>query len=486
MLFRKNETQDSLERIDKRNQELQVIEMKAQLEGLKHYISEKEGSFKGLEREISDFCRKFLDQEFAISQIGGSENNILTMDTVELINFTGRKLEELMKESDKKIKLTVNELIKKNNEVEQLQRQIFFLQGKDADKEMKERVLNGVEKETVLESVPEVVATPQKEEPKPMAGEPQINKEVRSEILNSIKNSFESIIKKPIEETPSKEELPSKIIEIKDSDIKDSVDLNITSKLQKKKVIGHLVDLSKIMESMPQIHWQILEAIGVKGLSEKSDIVDYLKEKNLSIKESSLELKVGSALGEMRVSDAVLLHKINTGVRTFYAYSLTDTGKRIFKESGKFSEEPVLSEVEILQKDHTSAYHGYGIKDSAEILKELGYKDVTISKNENKVELPNGDIYIPDIKGRSPLTGEFEYFEYELGHHKQTDFDRKCAKMRLASNVLYFIVPDVTKRSRVKNQLDDWRFSAGERAKDVEIKLTTTRNLKKNMWDTDF
>lgn len=487
MLFKKEETSSAFQSIDRKNKELQMIEIKAQLDGLKQYIAEKEAKYKTVEKEIEGFCRKFLDQEFAISQIGGSEDNILQMNTLQLVDFTEKKLEQMLRESDKRITLTVNELIRKNQEIEHLQRQIFLLKQNSgtgagiAIQETEEEESEEKDKNTKKTSV-SISEVPVTED------DTKIKKALKSELLNSVRNSFESVIKKPVDETPAKEEMPVKVIEINDKDIRDKIDLKPPVDLsnKNKKVIGHLVDLNRIMKSMPEIHWQILEAIGTKGLSEKDEITDYLSDKNPNIKETSLSLKVGTALGEMRVSDAVKLHKINTGTRTFYAYSLTDTGKRIYVESGRFSQEPVLSEVEILEKDHTTAYHGYGIKDSADILGTLGYTEITTGRKENTVELPNGDIYIPDIKAKSPFTGEYEYFEYELGHHKQSDFDRKCTKMRLASKTIHFIVPDITKRARVKNQIDDWRFNAGERAKGVEIKITTTRNLKKGMWDTDF
>lgn len=488
MGFRKDKTEFTLQDIDKRNRDLQLVEMRAQLEGLKQYISEKEGNHKVLEKRVEAFCREFLDQEFAISQIGGSDNNILNMDTTELLSFTGQKLGELMDDSDRRITLTVNELLKRNKEVEHLQRQIFLLQKEDDDKNPLATFRQDMEIEELLpkediESVKEPIDIG-----RPPESSINLKSSIKNEILNSVRNSFESVVKKPIEETPKKEELPVKIIEVNDVDIQDKVlkpKLNIPNK-KEDKVIGHLIDLNKIMNTMPEIHWQILESIGQQGLSEKDDIANYLTDKNSNIKPTSLALKVGTALGEMRVSDAVKLHKINTGSRTFYAYSLTEMGKRMYCESGRFEGVPVMSEVETLERDHTSAFHGYGIKDSAEILKELGYTEITTGRKENTVELQNGDIYIPDIKARNSFTGEFEYFEYELGHHKQSDFDKKCTKMRLASKVLYFIVPDITKRTRVKNQIDDWRFKMGDKVKDVDVKITTTRNLKKGMWDTDF
>lgn len=487
MFFKKEEAENAFQSIEKRNRDLQLLELKAQLDGLKQYINEKEGKHKTLEKQVESFCREFLDQEFAISQIGGAENNILNMNVSELINFTGKKLGDLIKESDKKITFTVNELIKKNQEVEHLQRQIFLLKKDGVDLgsfQTEDTVTKSLEKE-----IPEKNEIKTKDISMPPQADINMGKVINNEILASVRNSFETIIKKSIEDTPQKEEVPVKVIEIDDKDLASKVNLKTSLNIGQKKedkVIGHLVDLNKIMNTMPEIHWQILEAIGEKGLSEKDDIINYLIEKNSTLKANSLSVKVGAALGEMRVSDAIKLHKINTGSRTFYAYSLTDTGRRMFIESGKFKEAPVLSEVEILERDHNSAYHGYGIKDSSEIIKELGYTEVTTGRKENTVQLPNGDDYIPDIKARSPFTGEFEYFEYELGHHKQSDFDRKCTKMRLASKTLHFIVPDITKRTRVKNQIDDWRFKAGDRAKDVEIKITTTRNLKKGMWDTDF
>lgn len=517
MLFRKDDASASLKSVKEKNMELKMVEMKGQLEGLKNYIDEKEKNYKKLESHIREFCQNLLEKEFALSQIGGGSGNILNMGVFELLDFTNIKLENMISESDNKLTLTVSTLIEKKKAIEDLERQIHLM-GKDRGDDSKirseievlekkledtknyvvEEEENPLKNNTAVKNSIKSSVLEKKEENKPNqnpkedkiknTNEPQSGgKKIKSDVLKSLISSFEKVVEKPIKETPTEDELPSRVIEVKDEDLREKFlnkRRNIPHK-NNKKVINHLVDLNKIMNSMPDIHWQIIEAIGVKGLSERDDIVKYLLKK-LDIKENSLSVKTGNALGEMRVSDIVRLSKINTGCRTFYAYSLTDTGKRVFIESGRFEGEPVLCEVQLLEKDHSSAYHGYGIKDSAQILRDLGYTDVTITRKENTRELDNGDTFVPDIVGNSPLTGEEEYFEYELGHHKQSDFDRKCTKMRLATKTLYFIVPDVVKRDRVKNQIDDWRFNMGKRAEDVDIKITTTRNLKKGKWDTDF
>ena len=479
--------------------ELQVIQLKAQIEGIKEYVIDNDKKNGSIKKAVNTFCRTLFQREFALAQIGGENEEFLKMDIPELLDFTAQKIIEQKKEQKEKMISIIDEKEEKNKIIEDLKNQITqFLSSKDLSKK---EIL-----EIVLDK--KISKTEEKYSNKPLEEKREITKEEPKSIIEvkQGKNIAENI-----SSYPKKEDVPITVIEIKDEDLIDKSENKKETEVTRKRSdnqltsngikdenkkeinipkikegsIAHIIDLKPIIDGMADIHWRILEAIGVRGFSEKSDIVNFLTEYYKDIEISSLEQKTESALNEIKMSGVILREKVNTGWRTFYVYSLSDTGKRIFNESKKFKEKPVLCERDILIKQHSTIYHGYGIKDSANILLELGYKNVIYKGNENKIELPNGDLYIPDITANDPITGEKKYFEYELVHHKQSDFEIKCNKMRKVTNELFFIVPDINKRRRLLLQIDDWRFKMGDKIKNVKISVTTTRNLKKDMWETD-
>lgn len=484
-LFERTTNENTIK--DSKSLELQILELKAYVEGMKEYVQNSEHKNLHLGKAVTSFCRELLQREFALSQIGGSEENILDMDIPQLLDFTARKIMTQKTEQNKKILVTINENDEKERIIEDLENQITqILANKDlSTQEITELLLTRRDKDKVTDKYDESKGPINKENPQVVINNPLLgeNKPIKKEGNNVLAN---------IENTPKKEATSVTVIEIKDEDILGKKDLKKKEKVNSNKSkdklqepISHIIDLSQIINNMAEIHWKLIESIGVEGLSEKSDMVVFLSKYYVDIEIISLEQKVEMALNEMKISNVIIREKVNTGWRTFFVYSLSELGRRIFNECKKFEGEPILCERDLLVKMHSTSAHGYGIKDCANMLIELGYKDVTYDNKNNKIELPNGDIYVPDILAKDPVTGQKECFEYELVHHKQSDFDRKCNKMRKLTNHLHFIVPDIKRRSRLLLQVEDWRFNMKDKVKNVKVSVTTTRNLKKNMWDTE-
>lgn len=469
--------------------ELRNMELKAQLEGLKNYANESEKNNTQLKLYVTNFCRSLLEREFALSQIGGNDENILQMDIPQLLSFTAKKIIDRRNEQNNQMLDIITEAKTKENIIEDLKNQItIFLSNKNlSSKEILEIVMDKkISKTEEKYSMEEAPSTQEK------------IKDDKNTLTTIIDNPMVNRIKEPKKESniipisvsTEKQQSPVKIIEIKDEDLIEKKNLKRQDKVNdnssEDKIIAHVIDLSQIMKNMAEINWDLLWAIGGEGLSDKNDILALLSEndKYKDIEKDSLDQKIDEALKQMKVSNLVMRDKVNTGWRTFYVYSLSDTGKRVFKESEKFKDKEIVAcERDLLAKQHCNPNHGYGIKDCSNILTELGYTEVSYDSKTNKTELPNGDIYIPDIIAKDPLLGEKQYFEYELVHHKQSDFDIKCNKMMKLTKHLYFIVPDVKKREKILLQIDDWRFKMGEKIKNVQVSVTTTRNLKKNKWE---
>lgn len=490
MLFGRNENR--IEDIEKKQLEFEITQLRAQMEGLKQFAINSETKNKQTEKAITSFCRSLLQKEFALSQIGGSEENVLNMNIPDLLNFTAKKILEQKSTQDDMILKTMNISEEKEKIIDGLQKQLTqILQNEGISKEEITKIVsNNKDKD---EQKVEKIETEENKSDKKTSNQ----EDIIDNPLIDIK-AENKLITDNIEKSPKKEDTPSvKVIEIKDEDLvsdnkknlknnmrkRNNRSDNINNKQENKEVKAHIIDLNKTIDNLAEIHWDILNSIGKEGLSEKADISKFLSQKYTEIEKNSLDQKIESALNEMVRLLIINREKVSTGRRTFFVYSLSDTGKRICKESDKFDGEPILCEKELLVKEHSSIMHGYGIKDCASVLEELGFKDICYDSRQNKIELSNGDIYIPDIVARNPKTGEKEYFEYELVHHKQTDFNRKCNKMYSLTNSLHFIVPDVKLREKIMTQVDTWRYDMGNKLNEnVVVYVTTTRNLQKDKW----
>lgn len=459
--------------------ELQNKELKSQMENIKQFAYNYQQNYEMLKSAVINFVKSLLDREFALSQIGDYQDiNVLNMNVYELISFAQKNIAKQKAETSRLIIEMQRVIDDKNRQIEDLKNQLSQL-----------LIAKNLSKQEILE----IFAKPSEEKDTkiqsndviPPAKQPNNIIEIQDiPIVKIINKDTQTKI-----DIKANRDKTNRIIEITDEDIQDEVVAQpstppkslIEHKDKKEKVISHVIDLGQIIKNMSDVAWAVIEAIGVKGYSEKNDIIQYIKSKIQDVSDASID----NALMELKTTNAIDRERISTGWRSFYVYELTDTGVRIFKESGKFEGEPVLCEKRRLIKQHATAQHGYGIKDVAMILsEELGYIDVSYDREKTQIELPNGDIYIPDVVGINPATGEKEYFEYELAHHTQVDFGEKCTKMRMVTNKLHFIVPTNIERRKIQNQLNMWLLSKGN-PENIKTYVTTTRNLKKGKWDTD-
>lgn len=247
-------------------------------------------------------------------------------------------------------------------------------------------------------------------------------------------------------------------------------------------VMAHVVDLNDYMSEMTDIMWNIMIAIGKEGLSEAKDI------KKLIISGGISDSAFNNALSQLRKMNIVDQERINTGWRWFHSYELSELGKRIYLE--KYKNNPVECEKQKLKKEHTTALHGYCIKDASTILKAIfGYDETSTDRRKNSIKLYTGETYIPDIIAKKKEGALVDYFEVELGHHTQTDFNKKCDKMLMVTKNLYFIVPDADTMNRVlARQIGQWVLEKGgkEKLKGTTIYLTTLKKLNDGKWDNIY
>lgn len=237
------------------------------------------------------------------------------------------------------------------------------------------------------------------------------------------------------------------------------------------------------MSAMTQIMWDIVETIGVTGLSTSNEILEHINsEKEKYTK--SLVLNSISSLIKMNVLSS---ENISTGYRRFKIFKLSNKGETMFK--AKFEKDIVESEIDEIVRQHDNAIHGYTIRDAREFM--LGVfkcKSANMNRQEISIKLPDGKTYIPDIVAVHPK-GYKMYIEVELGNTPQNDFNEKCNKMKEVTNHLYFVtdVEDNIKK-KLEQQISLWVLQAGgkEKIAGTTIYLTTMTQLAKGDWLRTF
>lgn len=244
-----------------------------------------------------------------------------------------------------------------------------------------------------------------------------------------------------------------------------------------------LTDISKLIgETAENPVWKgVFSAIGEKGMSQKPKIEDWMTADGGGAKAG--KTTVSTSVTEMQKAGLIDRVNINTGYRHFIALSFTPAGRRVFEEV--FGKSPVLTELEILTKENASAEHGYLINDSKEILlKELGYKYVSIDRAKNTIQLNDGRKYIPDIV--ASMDGKtWDYMEVERGTHTQKDFSEKLDKMFMVTRVFCFIAPKAETLDIIREKTDAWlteRQNSGSSSAGLTVKYTTASALAKKQW----
>ena len=241
-------------------------------------------------------------------------------------------------------------------------------------------------------------------------------------------------------------------------------------------VMPHVVDLNDFENKFNEFMWKMVEVIGMTGTAKYPHIDQIVKKEMLYFSENQLR-KAATKLTGMNVLKHTELNLPLTPRITLY--SLTPIGDRLFRK--KFKVAPVPSEMVKVIKEHDNLQHGYGILDLAQLLADSDkYKKVYTFNRAQPLRFDNGTQYIPDIMCRN-LDGKTKtYFEYERGNHTQKDFNAKCDKMCIVTEVLNFVAPnqkDLAKK--LYPLIKEWIKKKGSSEySNTIIRLTTPRDLK--------
>lgn len=464
---------------------LQIATLNDQIKHLTQLNNKFQADYVELVKQTKSFCMSLLSEEYAMSQLGG-QSRIGEMDIQTLFKYAIDQYHAKRAEERKLLTDLTKQLDEKNKQIEALEAEISRLMAKERiKKELGEGAIEEPKKDQSQEPAPV-------QQPK---YSPLFKGERRMEIIED-EDEAETLPTAQVVAVEEKKGEPASVNEkkvSKESSDKKGKDSRNWERPQppkrreqaqeKGKPVPHVVDLGEYMQSVSDVAWSILLGIGKLGLSEAKDLKQYV------LKESVNEAAFNTALTQLRTMKIIDEEKLNTGWRWFYVYELSDIGKRIYLE--KFKENPIDCEKQVLQKEHTSALHGYCIKDTAWLLKEIwGYTEVSYDRAKNEIKLPaSNEVYIPDVIARrveKDGSVTVDYFEVELGHHTQQDFDAKCDKMRRLTRSFYFVAPDANVLNRVlAKQLGTWVLNKGgkEHLKGITVYLTTLTKLKEREWD---
>lgn len=419
---------------------LNIMKLEDQLRQLQQIANAYKNERDELAGRVKKLCTMVLDNEYAVQQLGGA-NTLISMNAIQTIDYTINNLNKQRLEQAKMLATLRNTIEEQRRENAQLKDQIAQLLIK-----VKERNMTPEQTTEVSESNEQAIQKSLQNQSKG-ASISQNVAEDRNE-FNTTTNTSDLLVvgggKPPVPTNPISVEL-----------------------------------IDDVVKNMTEPMWDILEAIGVKGYSQTKDIQQYLR-----VTKDYTATVINNALSGVKSANLLIEDKITNGAyRWFYTYELSEKGEEIFRYH--FGKRPVVCEKQRLRAENTTPEHGYLILDTAHILeKQYGYKEVTMDRKECTIVLPNGKIYIPDIIATLP-DGTKHYFEVDLGHHTQEDWNDKMDKMHQVTSLMH-IVTDVksTMNNQLSKQITMWTIYRGKDSlKGTRIRLTTIDRLSKGKAD---
>ena len=252
------------------------------------------------------------------------------------------------------------------------------------------------------------------------------------------------------------------------------------------------IDVDPYLESLSEDAKFIIKMIGEVGVSRNTELKDLLSEredaKPLFFHGTKFQKNnMNNAVNDLINAQILTNDQIKLGSRggIFKIYELTDLGKHIY--FALTNEVPVKSELALLIRQHASAEHGFLIKDSAAIFKEMGYT-VHTERKDLRRDVSGGKHKSFDLiieKG-----DETCYIEVERGTHNDEDFYVAMDKIREVTQQFYFICPNEDILfSKTKRQFFLWvqkHLGGMDQAKGIQANFTTFGKLKegkKPLWD---
>ena len=248
------------------------------------------------------------------------------------------------------------------------------------------------------------------------------------------------------------------------------------------------VNLDDIKNLMKPMHWLAFEVIVSQGISEEKEakhaIIDKIILATKDIVSEDAAWRYIKHLVALRLFE---VKRVDTGYRQFNILVITEIGRILYMLH--FRKKIPSSEAANIIKEHASLQHGYMIKDTSILLKQMELYDfVTTGRIDNLIKLENGRSVIPDII--ATFSSEKDYFEVECGNHKQIDFNDKCSKLASITDRIIFIGRSFDAITNIlKPQIEKWINSIGRERLyqlDKTVYLASIVDIKKNRWSYVF
>ena len=236
-----------------------------------------------------------------------------------------------------------------------------------------------------------------------------------------------------------------------------------------------MVDINGIQSKIGKIGWDILSAIGEKGISRYPDIEQYVIDKDVATRNKN---RVRNDFKALETSGIIEKEHVVFVGGHFNSCTLTqDIGVRIFKS--KFKKNPVKPEADKIRSEHDNLSHGYSIVTLANTLKKSGYfKDINIYGRKSQIPTSHNQKFIPDLVAKDDADVSL-YIEYECGTTPQTDFNSKCNKMAEVTDTINIVCPNQQIAENLKTQVVKWISSKGNASMNyVKVRITPYPSFK--------
>lgn len=237
----------------------------------------------------------------------------------------------------------------------------------------------------------------------------------------------------------------------------------------------HVENVEICARGLKDLSKHIIKVMGETGISELTPLIVEARLRNNDIPSDS---RIKAYICEMRKNIREEKDTGNGGnaiIETYKCpapgsgnlmlYKLSPLGRDIFHYL--FGKDAVEPEMERIRKAHDNYEHGYGIKKTAILIKNMEcvrewQADIIFltRRKEYVVQISENEKYIPDIiitflnkKGK-----EIRYYiEYETGKCNDSDFIAKCNKMAVVSPYINFVVPKNDEKAKLLAQVEKWR-----------------------------
>lgn len=426
-----------------------VKQIKQDGEKTKAELERTKSELKGIEKKARDFCEEILKKEIetdtGAAQKGKSWGTTKTVTMIENARASYAKNESVMSDLYKKM-IEANE--ERSEKISKLKKQLDALR----EEQDEDDLLSQEEDDADNPDIPEDDGSSNK------------GKDVAS---SSHKSKPEEIIITEEDDDYGEQDMDIDFINeglagrsrgrtgIKHRDSTKRIEHEQRKQEERKAVSDKETD--RLMKGLNEDEYNIIYAIGHYGYSEYKTISDWLHE-NRNMKNSRVRSQTQNL-----VSKGIVYSEKGEDIPTkpnIIFHRLTETGKDIFLK--KYEHEACISEMEKLISEHTSIAHGYGIKITAEMIRNSEYfkdrkavveyingrKPIPVSENSN-------EKYVPDITIRVPEK-DLIYIEYETNKCSEDDLFRKCNKMLRVTENLYFIAPSPKAFETLKQRLNKW------------------------------